>query len=117
MARAKKPMAVKELIAEAESFGANRNQAEPTNSLRDAPQSIDAVRTIIDRMENGLHEVRDLAHAVFIITGTLPWDESEAAQRVAGLIMERAQELKAQRTAAMEALCNLVSGEREASNV
>lgn len=80
-------------------------------------ESLDAIHTIIDRMENGLIEVRQLAHAVFIITGTLPWDKSEAAQRVAGLIMERAQELKAQRTAAMEALRNLVSGEREASNV
>ncbi|MFG1377339.1 hypothetical protein [Xanthobacter autotrophicus] len=79
-------------------------------------ESLDAIRTIIDRMENGLLEVRDLAHAVFIIAGAMPWDEAQAAQRVAGLIMDRAEELKKQRLAAFEALCNQAPGEKEASN-
>ncbi|QRG09259.1 hypothetical protein EZH22_13965 [Xanthobacter dioxanivorans] len=79
-------------------------------------ESHDAILTMIDRMENGLLEVRDLAHAVFIIAGAMPWDEAQAAQRVAGLIMDRAEELKKQRTAVLKALHSLPADAGEASN-
>ncbi len=81
-----------------------------------APESIAVFPTMLDRMENSLHEVRDLAHAVFIIAGAMPWDEAQATQRLAGLIMDRAEELKQQRTAMLEALHSPPASAGEASH-